>query len=836
MKAAIRRAVILSLLLFPFLTSISQVLTKRAFIKAVQEADIYYYYDQDYEKAAKLFESLSKMYPENSNLRAKLGICYLNLDGKNPEALRLLSKAILNVVSNDNEYIEYGDKAPLDTYLYLAIAFHQNDSLQKAITLYSDARKKLTGTKIFSDEYILNQIKDCRYAIEMEKKPSSVSSRLFTEWLSDYPGASNPVLSNNDSVFIFTRKENGKTHIYCSYKTENWKKPVDISDQLGGYDKLYSNSITGDGKLLVLYLEEGGNGNLYYSQRKNSAWTKIKSFPKPVNSIYWQSFGFITPDGKSMYFSSNRPGGYGELDIWFSEKNDAGKWNEPVNCGNVINTPYNEDTPFFNKENNTLLFSSTGHISMGGYDVFRSVKKNGTWSNPVGLPYSINNCIVNNFFILDNKKNSYITSLYDDKSQSRNIYTLTTEIPVTRLIHVRGDVQLQDGIVPDPKQTMIQLVDPKEPRKIDLLDSSTYSFEIKPGDYQLLIGHSGYKTDSINLSIPANFAGNYVFVSSSLMPDKVFSGEFLALNNILFEYNSSKLTNDAIPVLEKLKSVLINYPELKVEVAGYTDAKGSKEYNDILADKRAQTVIDYLSVQSQPADRFSKKAHGKSDYVALNSNNDGSDNPEGRKYNRRVTFGIVDPKTGIIIRQETYTPEHLRQPYSLKYSIVLQKSGAKLTPDHFSSLTNDNLFFIRTISTDTVNMYVLGVFYNRSDATKYLGFARNNGFPSAYISNQYDLENESNSILNPGGKSTFLKHLDQKKYTIQLGATRNPINAGKIFSGLHGVSEIKANDGYYKYYYGEYPTLSEAKDTLLIVHKAGYEDAYIRNLYELVTQ
>jgi outer membrane protein OmpA-like peptidoglycan-associated protein len=836
MKTALKRTVIFSLLIFFCLYSFSQTLSKRGFIKAVQEADIYYYYDQNYEKAAGLYESLLKTYPENSNLTAKLGICYLNLDGKNSDALKLLSKAILNVVLNDKEYVEYGEKAPIDTYLYLAVAYHQNDSLQKAISLYSDARKRLSGTKMFRDEYIDNQIKDCRYAIEMQKKPVTVYSELFAGWLNDYPGACNPVLSKNDSVFIFTQKENGKTRIFCSYKTGTWGNPIDITKQLGGYDRLFSNSITGDGKFLVIYLEEGGNANLCFSQRKDNTWTKIKSFPKPINSIYWQSFGFITPDGKSIYFSSNRPGGYGELDIWFSEKNEAGKWAEPVNCGNVINTPYNEDTPFFDEDKGTLLFSSIGHKSMGGYDVFRSQKKNGTWSNPVGLPYSINNTVANIFFIQNNQKNSYITSLYDEKSHSRNIYTLTSEVPVDKVIKVKGDIELQDGITVDPKQIKILLVNQKETKKIDILDSATYSFDIKPGEYQLYISHTGYKTDSINLSIPVNFGGNYVFVSSSLVPEKVFAGEFLSLNNVLFDFNSYKLNDQAISGLEILRSVLINYPELKVEIAGYTDAKGSKEYNDILADKRAQAVIEYLVAKGASPDRFIKKSYGKSYYIALNSNRDGSDNPEGRKYNRRVTFGIVDPKTGIIIRQEPYTPEQLRQPFSLRYSIVLQKTARKLLPDYFSSLTNDNLFFIRTIKADTLSMYVLGVFYNKTDALKYLGFARDKGFKNAYILNQYDLENESNTILNPGGKNTFLSHLDQKKYTIQLGATKNPINADKIFSGLHGISEIKANDGYYKYYYGEYPTLADAKNALLKVHKAGYDDAYIRNLYQLVTQ
>jgi hypothetical protein len=133
-------------------------------------------------------------------------------------------------------------------------------------------------------------------------------------------------------------------------------------------------------------------------------------------------------------------------------------------------------------------------------------------------------------------------------------------------------------------------------------------------------------------------------------------------------------------------------------------------------------------------------------------------------------------------------------------------------------------------------MYVLGVFYNKTDALKYLGYARDKGFKNAYILNQFDLDNESNMIINPEGKKAFINHTDQKKYTIQLVATRNPINVEKIYSGLHGVSEIKGSDGYYKYYFGEYPTFSEAKIALLIVHKAGYGDAFIRNFYELITQ
>ena len=103
-------------------------------------------------------------------------------------------------------------------------------------------------------------------------------------------------------------------------KQGTWQKPVDITRQLGGFDRFYSNSITGDGKLLIIYMDDGGDGNLYYSTRKDSVWSKIKTVGKPISTIYWQAYGFITPDGNTMYFSSNQPGGEGELDIWYSEK------------------------------------------------------------------------------------------------------------------------------------------------------------------------------------------------------------------------------------------------------------------------------------------------------------------------------------------------------------------------------------------------------------------------------------------------------------------------------------------------------------------------------------
>jgi len=834
-----RKCLLFSLLLFGFFNLYSQESSEKEFIKEVKKADFFYLYDHNYEKAAELYEPLYKIYPDNSNLCAKLGICYLNVDGKKSDALRLLLKASENIAATENDYEEYGDKAPADTYFYLAIAYHRNDSLQKAITGYSEVKRNLKEGDYEREQYIDNQIRDCRYAINMKKKPLTIISDLFMPWLNEYPGAYNPVLSRNDSVFIFTYKKEGKTRILCSYKpnkSKEWERPVDITNQIGGLDRFYSNSITGDGKLLVLFLDDGYDGNLYYSQRSDTTWSKIKGFGKPINTIYWESHGFITPDGRTIYFSSNRPGGSGQLDIWISERADDGEWGEPVSCGEIINTPYNEDTPFFDPVSNALLFSSDGHISMGSYDVFRSVKRNGAWTDPVGIPYAFNNTASNTFFILNNNAPGFITSLYNEKTNQRNIYSVVALDPADKITLANGTISLSDGMTPDPKQVKILLSDLKKDsqiRNLELIDSSSFKTELKPGDYQIFISHTGYKTDTINLNIPLYFAGNYISVNSSLIPDKVINKDFLSINNILFEFDSYKLNSQAVSVLEKLKSVLVSQPELKIEVTGFTDAKGSNDYNRKLADKRVQSVTTYLTSSGISGSRLIKKAYGESNSVAINTNLDGSDNPEGRKYNRRVTFGIIDPQTGVTISQESYTPEHLIQPYSMNYLIVLTRSAKLLSSEHFRNLKINEMLSIRSLKIDSVSVYYIGLFYNKSDASRYLSYSREKGFKDSYIVTQYEINTAAKTLINPN--SELRQNTGKIVYTIQLKAARQPIDLSE-FKGIEGVREIASSDGYYRYIFGVFNSFNKAKDAIVTFLETGYEDAFIRDLTLLLNE
>ncbi|MCX6255511.1 MAG: hypothetical protein NTV31_13660, partial [Bacteroidia bacterium] len=231
--------------------------------------------------------------------------------------------------------------------------------------------------------------------------------------------------------------------------------------------------------------------------------------------------------------------------------------------------------------------------------------------------------------------------------------------------------------------------------------------------------------------------------------------------------------------------------------------------------------------------RFVKKAFGESNFVAINNNSDGSDNPEGRKYNRRATFGIVDPNTGVVIHQEVFTPQHLRQPYSMKYSIILMRTREKLGPEYFGSLKMNEMYFIRQITTDSVTFYTLGLFYNKIDASKYVGYAKENGFKDAYIVNQYEIDSASDSISNVETDSRQIT--DKIVYTIQLKASRQPLNM-EMFKGTDGVREIVSADGYYRYICGEYKSFTNAKVALDRFHESGFKEAFIREFNLLINK
>lgn len=171
------------------------------------------------------------------------------------------------------------------------------------------------------------------------------------------------------------------------------------------------------------------------------------------------------------------------------------------------------------------------------------------------------------------------------------------------------------------------------------------------------------------------------------------------------------------------------------------------------------------------------------------------------------------------------------QPYSMKYSIVLVKSTNLLSSEYFRRLKINEMLTIRSLKIDSVSLYILGLFYNKNDVSKYLSYAREKGFKDSYIVTQYEINTVSKSLVNPDSE---IRQITGKiLYTIQLKAARQPINMN-LFKGIDGVREIASADGYYRYVFGEFSSYKKAKAAIVTFHESGYKDAFIRDLNLLI--
>ena len=187
---------------------------------------------------------------------------------------------------------------------------------------------------------------------------------------------------------------------YYSTKTNGqWSGPVNMNELLKVDRDLFPTSISNDGKTLYLYSSADYDGIIYTSQFENGIWSPLVKLNENINTKYWESHATISHDNKKLYFTSNRKGGYEGLDIYVSERDSTGDWGPAKNLGPVINTPYNEESPFLSKDDKTLFFSSRGHFNMGGYDIFYStLLPDGEWSVPLNVGFPLNSTDDDVFF------------------------------------------------------------------------------------------------------------------------------------------------------------------------------------------------------------------------------------------------------------------------------------------------------------------------------------------------------------------------------------------------------------------------------------------------------
>jgi tetratricopeptide (TPR) repeat protein len=527
-------------------------------------AETYVLYEE-YKEALPLYQTLIKVQPDNSNIKYRIGQCLLNIPGRKEEAISFLEAAVKDINPEYKAGKIKETKAPYDAYYYLANAYRINNQLEKAISTYEIFMKHLDPA-VYDTSVVDLQIESCRNAMELMKRPLYIKKENLGSGINSQYAEINPVVSGDENIMVYNKSEPFQEALYFTRKVNGkWIKPVNIIPYLGlGFeDKNYATSLSQDGRELYIY-RAGDNfdGNIFMTRRlDNDTWTNLIKLNDNINTKYWESHATISHDGKKLYFTSNRKGTYGGLDIYVSEKDSTGDWGPAKNLGPVINTKYNEESPFLSKDDKTLFFSSRGHFNMGGYDIFYStLLDNGQWSVPLNMGYPLNTTDDDVFFdpIRDGYHAYY--ALIDSTGYGlTDIYLIelfSKDHP--RKFFVRGIVTVKDlmNIFKDSvKISALNLEDPNA--KVVVYSNpltGEYKFELPQGKYSLIYeaDHAQKAIASLELALN-NPSDTFVLPGTTLAKTDFTADLFVESNRTI---SVSKGDTISIPLKVEVNSIL----------------------------------------------------------------------------------------------------------------------------------------------------------------------------------------------------------------------------------------------------------------------------------------
>ncbi|MEW6468551.1 MAG: OmpA family protein [Bacteroidota bacterium] len=627
-----------------------------------------------YSQALPFFLKANDFNPNNALLNYKIGVCYIWSNYK-WKAGPYIEKAY-KLDPNCSPEIHY----------YLGRNYHLTMEWQKAIDEYKTYLKTLIPDK--DKEKVMDtnkKINECLNGMELVKNPVRVFiDNVGNAINSPYPDYG-PVISADESIMMFTSRRPGSISdmldpndgmamedIYIATNTVGiWNTAKNAGKPINSEVHDATVGLSADGQTMLMYLDDKGDGNIYQCDQKGEFWSKPEKMSSNINTKFHESSASLSSDGKILYFVSNKEeGSLGMHDIYMCKKDEKGKWGKAVNLGSIINTAYNEESVFIHPDGKTLYFSSQGHKTMGGYDIFKSVwdEKTMKWSTPENIGYPINTPDDDIDFVLSaSGKHGYYSSFKIEGQGEKDIYMITflgpekppvlnTQDyllasmlkPVTTVVAQKVDIKqpsltilkgtITDALNDKPLEAEIELVDNTLNQVIATFKSNSstgkYLVSLPAGkNYGIAVKKEGYLFHSENFDIPQTAAYQEVVKDVELKNFAV--GNKIILKNVFFDFDKSTLRPESYAELDRLAKLLNDYPNLKIEISGHTDSKGSDDYNLKLSQDRAAVVVGYLVSKGINKDRLKSAGYGETKPIATN------DTDEGRQMNRRTEFEIL---------------------------------------------------------------------------------------------------------------------------------------------------------------------------------------------------
>lgn len=611
-------------------------------------------------RAIRFFEEGNRAYRLLSYQDAKLNLTKATeIDQQFIEAYILLGEVNQALENHDAALKAYQKAIAIDSAKYPEVYFFSG-MVHFEIQQYAESIETLSHFLAFDSGSATRRrdadffIRCCKFAIDALKNPIPFQPRNLKNNINTSGDEYINAVSSDELLLYFTGSNPqsdagvaGDSFFYATRKTINddWNPSKLVGTPFNSGGNEGALTITHDRRYVLFagcqWPDGFGSCDIYVAQITDGQFGTPQNLGPKVNGSAWDSQPSMAPDGRTLYFTSNRAGGFGNSDIWKSVLQDDGRWSTPENLGDVINTHGYEMAPFIHADGKTLYFSSDRHVGMGGIDLFVSkTDGEGNWSTPVNLGYPVNtpgeeiNIIVN---ARGNK--AFISAKLAEGFGGYDIYEFDLHETVRPVpsTYLKGIVT--DAKTDKPVEAYFVLINLENDEEVvrSFSDKNTGEFLLcipTDRDYALNVSGEGYMFYSENFSLSGFTTETEPFIKNiALNPIDV--GETVILRNIFFDTGNFDLKPESVSELKKLLEFMEYNPALNIEIGGHTDNVGGETYNLKLSENRAKAVFDFLTGQGIEPARLTYKGFGYSEPIATN------DTEEGRAKNRRTEIRIT---------------------------------------------------------------------------------------------------------------------------------------------------------------------------------------------------
>lgn len=585
-----------------------------------------------------------KMINESLKIDPKFVDAYLSLGGIYAEM-----KNYTTSVSNFEKAFSLDTVYTKDFYLPYSISLAGCGRFADALNAVNHflSNPKLNDRSIKAAEF---RKKTYQFAIDYAQTHPDKNYVFAPENLGDSINTSDleyfPSLTIDGKKLVFTKRIANKESFYESDRVNGvWRKAFPLVGKINSPDfNVGAQNISQDGEWLVFtgcnFPEGEGSCDIYISYLTKNGWSEPQNLGRNVNTEFWESTPSLSPDKRDLYFSSNRPGGYGGKDIWVCHRTETGRWSVPENLGPDINTSGDESTPFIHADNQTLYFNSTG---LPGYsekpDLFVTRKQpDGKWSKPENLGYPINTIDdEGSMIVAADGKTAYYSSDKIDTKGGLDIYTfeLREDLRPSKTLWAKGKVYDNKTKAGLPSTVVLTDVNTRQiVSKLQTDEDGNYLITLPVGkDYAFNVHRKGYLFYSQNYNMK-NISSDSVFnVDIPLEP--IEANAKVILKNVFFDTKKTDLKPESITELDNVVRLMNENPNMKILISGFTDNVGKPADNLKLSTGRAVAVVNYLVSKGINNNRLSFKGFGEAKPIATN------DTEEGRALNRRTELTVV---------------------------------------------------------------------------------------------------------------------------------------------------------------------------------------------------